>query len=92
MPSMDDRIAVVGARLAQARRFNGFSAADVASHLGIARSSLSLYEAGKRDVRISVFLAMADLYRVDVRWLLGYTDEFVLVVPRPAPAYEHERE
>lgn len=93
MEKGEDRLAVVGERLKQARRFNGFSAANVAAHLGIARSSLSLYEAGKRDIRLTVLLAMVDLYRVDVCWLLGYTDELTVTAPpqrRIAYLYDEE--
>ena len=85
----EERLALVGSRLKQARRFRGLTSADVADRLGIARSSLSLYEAGRRDVRLTVLLAMIDLYQVDVNYLLGFTDEFALFAPRRQVAYRY---
>ncbi len=92
MATGEGRLAQVGSRLRQARRFRGLTSAYVAERLGIARSSLSLYESGRRDVRLTVLLAMVDLYQVDVNYLLGFTDEFAVFAPRRRLAYEHEYE
>jgi len=70
---------IVGARLREAREVIGLTQGDVATALGIPRTSVNAMEAGKRNVTGLELRRLARLYRRDVAWLLG--DE-----PEPAAA------
>jgi transcriptional regulator with XRE-family HTH domain len=63
--------AALGNRLREAREYVGLSQEDVASALGIPRSSLSALESGKRKVSGVELRRLARLYRRPVGWLLG---------------------
>ncbi len=63
--------AAIGNRLREAREYVGLLQEDVASALGIPRTSLSALEAGKRKVSGVELRRLARLYRRPVGWLLG---------------------
>lgn len=63
--------AEVAQRLRSARETLGLTQEDVASALGIPRTSVIAMEAGKRNVTALELRRMARLYRREVSWLLG---------------------
>lgn len=63
--------AQLGARLKQAREYIGLLQDDVATALGIPRTSVHALEAGKRKVTGLELRRLARLYRRPVGWLLG---------------------
>lgn len=74
---MSDELAeqvVLGGRLREAREYLGLLQEEVATALGIPRTSLSALEAGKRKVSGVELRRLARLYRRPVAWLLGEDD------------------
>jgi transcriptional regulator with XRE-family HTH domain len=68
--SEEEQIAL-GARLREAREYVGLLQDDVATALGIPRTSVHALEAGKRKVTGLELRRLARLYRRPVAWLLG---------------------
>ncbi|MGH3304229.1 MAG: helix-turn-helix transcriptional regulator [Streptosporangiaceae bacterium] len=62
---------VVGARLRAGRETLGLTQEDVAGALGIPRTSVIAFEAGRRNVTALELRRLARLYRRSVEWLLG---------------------
>lgn len=64
------------------------SQADLAKKLGIAKSTISMYEIGKREPDFETMEAIADLFNVDMNFLHGKSgsenDAFNKTVPIPA--------
>jgi transcriptional regulator with XRE-family HTH domain len=71
MPDELEEHTALGNRLREAREYVGLLQEDVASALGIPRTSLSALEAGKRKVSGVELRRFARLYRRPVGWLLG---------------------
>lgn len=67
----------VAHRLRSARETLGLTQEDVASALGIPRTSVIAMEAGKRNVTALEIRRMARIYRREVVWLLGEGPETV---------------
>ncbi len=65
----------VGQRLRSARETLGLTQEDVASALGIPRTSVISMEAGKRKVTALELRRLARLYRRSVAWILGEEPE-----------------
>jgi len=63
--------ALIATRLREAREMAGLSQAQVAKLLGLHRPSVSEAEAGKRSVTAEEISKLAEIYDVDVQWLLG---------------------
>jgi len=61
----------VGQRLRSAREMLGLTQEDVASALGIQRTSVIAMESGKRSVTALELRRLARLYRREVSWILG---------------------
>ena len=61
----------VGARLREGRETLGLTQEDVAGALGIPRTSVIAFEAGRRNVTALELRRLARLYRRTVEWLLG---------------------
>ena len=70
MNERDPREAVA-ARLREARQLAGLSQGQVARLLGMHRPTVTEIEAGRRRVAAEELAELADLYEVDVGWLLG---------------------
>src|SRR5262245_48967144 len=66
----DDR-KVMGDRLREAREYLGFSQEEVAEHLEIPRSALSLIETGARKVDALELKKLASLYKRPVAYFAG---------------------
>lgn len=67
----------VARRLRSARETLGLTQEDVASALGIPRTSMIAIEAGKRNVAALELRRLARLYRREVSWLLGEGPELI---------------
>ena len=67
----------VARRLRSARETLGLTQEDVASALGIPRTSVIAMEAGKRNVTALEIRRLARLYRREVSWLLGEGSELI---------------
>jgi transcriptional regulator with XRE-family HTH domain len=64
-------------RLKEARKLAGVSQGHVAKILGLHRPSISEIEAGNRRVSAHELARFAELYDVDVAWLLGETPDTI---------------
>jgi phosphopantetheine--protein transferase-like protein len=73
--TQDDEQVEVGQRLKSARTTLGLTQEDVASVLGIQRTSVIALEAGRRNVTALELRRLARLYRRDVAWILGEVDQ-----------------
>lgn len=73
MSDLDEQ-AQLGTRLREAREYVGLLQEEVATALGIPRTSLSALESGKRKVSGVELRRLARLYRRPVGWLLGEED------------------
>lgn len=60
----------IAARIKGARVMAGLSQAQAADKLNLQRPAISEIEAGKRKVNVEEAIQMAELYRVDLSWLL----------------------
>jgi len=68
-----------GGRLRQAREYIGYSQEEVASHLGISRSALSLIETGQRKVDALELKKLASLYKRPATHFTGEDAESLAV-------------
>lgn len=66
----------------------GWSQADVADRLGITKVTVSQYESGKRNPSFDRIEAIADMFHVDMNYLLGFTDK----INRPAGDQTDDKE
>lgn len=57
------------------RERDGMSQNDLAAKLELSRSSISMYEAGERVPSTYVYQAMADLFNVDLDYIMGRSDK-----------------
>lgn len=80
----------LGARLREAREYRGFSQDEVARHLGIPRSAVSLIETGSRRVEALELQRLAQLFDCSMEELTGSPeptrDESVRLLARAAAA------
>lgn len=53
------------------RNREGLSQAELASKLGVAKSTISMYEVGKREPDFETLESIADFFNVDMNFLLG---------------------
>lgn len=66
---------VLGKRLKEEREYRGFSQEEVASHLGVPRSAISLIESGARRVSAEELSRLAKLYQTTMESLADYGQE-----------------
>ena len=77
----------LGLRLKEAREYRGLSQDDVARHVGVSRSAVSLMESGARNVSAVELSRLATLYKVTMESLAGHDTgdgESVRMVARAA--------
>ncbi|MQP68644.1 helix-turn-helix domain-containing protein [Niveispirillum sp. SYP-B3756] len=67
----------IAERLKEARRLAGLSQGNVAKMLGLHRPSVSEIEAGNRRVSADELARLAEIYDVNVAWLLGEAPETI---------------
>ncbi|MXZ71111.1 MAG: helix-turn-helix transcriptional regulator [Acidobacteria bacterium] len=63
---------VLSRRLKEAREYRGFSQEEVAHHLGVPRSAISLIEGGSRRVSAEELSKLAKLFQVTMESLTGH--------------------
>lgn len=68
------------------RTENGYTQDGLADMLGISRSAVSMYENGNREPDLETLEAIADLFKVDMDYLLGRTAK-AAAVPESAANY-----
>jgi len=68
---------IIASRLAIARKQAGLSQSQVAKLLELPRPSISEIEAARRRVAADELVRFADLYQVEVNWLVGQDSEEV---------------
>lgn len=64
---------MIGKRIIKLRKEKGETQTETARKIGISRSSLSLYEIGKREPDIEMLNTLADYFNVSLDYLLGRT-------------------
>ena len=64
------------------RERDGLSQNDLASKLGLSRSSISMYETGERIPSTYVYQAMADLFNVDLDYIMARSDKTTVLPER----------
>ena len=65
----------LGSRLKEAREYRGYSQEEVAQHLGLPRSAISLMESGSRRVGALELRRLANLYQTTMENLTGQEQE-----------------
>lgn len=75
-------------RIAELRKENNLSQAELASKTGLTRQAISLYEIGKREPKLETWMKLAKFFGVSVSFLQGLTDkdyrkELILDEDRP---------
>ena len=65
----------LGARLKEAREYRGYSQEEVAEHLDLPRSAISLMESGSRRVGALELRRLADLFQTTMENLTGLEQE-----------------
>jgi Zn-dependent peptidase ImmA (M78 family)/transcriptional regulator with XRE-family HTH domain len=83
----------VGIRLRAARERSGLSQQEVADHLGLQRTAVTLIESGQRQVSTTELAQLAALYRRSIAELLEQSDRFdedyAVVLYRRAPELQN---
>jgi len=71
--------AEIGNRIRETRISRGKTLEDIASEIGVVRSTVQRYETGKIDkIKLPVISAIADALGVNDAWLIGKSDKMVL--------------
>ena len=71
MNDLDAPLDSTGKRLQETREYLGFSVEEVARHLGLPETEMSLMEGGARPPEDSDLRALSKLYRTSVEFLTG---------------------
>lgn len=58
-------------RFREVRKSRGYTQKDVARHTGIAQSSISQYESGKRSPQLDIVITLAKFYNVCIDFFVG---------------------
>ena len=66
---------VLSKRIKEEREYRGLSQEEVAHHLGVSRSAISLIESGLRRVSAEELSRLAELYQTTMESLTGRDDE-----------------
>ena len=75
MSDMDLTRQAIASRLRTAREMAGLTQAQVARALGLHRPAVSEMEAGRRKVSVEELSRLAELYGVNVPWVVGEDEE-----------------
>ena len=76
-------------RLRELRLDKGLTQASIAKALGVTRQAISLYEQGRREMKLETLKKIADFFHVPTEYLLGITnDRVTLTVNDLNPAEE----
>lgn len=58
-------------RFREVRKSKGYTQKDVAAQTGIAQSSISQYESGKRSPQLDIVISLAKFYNVCIDYFVG---------------------
>jgi transcriptional regulator with XRE-family HTH domain len=72
---MDNLQIEIGQKLWILRDELGISLRDVAAKTGVSKSTIDQYEKGNVDQKIGALRKLAAFYNVDIKWLIGETEE-----------------
>ena len=67
----------LGKRLAKIRQERGLSQEYVADRLGLTRSGICRYENGEREIKMTEFFKLCDVYQIDPYALLDEVRKYV---------------
>ena len=70
-----EKLNVFGKRLLSLREERKLSMEEVATAIGITKSTLSKYEKGKNEPGMMIAKHLADFFKVSIDWLIGVTEE-----------------
>ena len=70
-------------RLRELRRARGLSQGALGEQLGLAKSTINMYESASREPNFKTLAAIADYFDVDVDYLLGKSDRYHTARPLP---------
>ncbi|HCT16286.1 MAG TPA: transcriptional regulator [Ruminococcaceae bacterium] len=59
--------------LKELRRDKGLTQADIAKHFGISQTMYSMYESGRRTMKIEMLCELADILETSTDYILGRT-------------------
>ncbi len=59
--------------LKELRRDKGLTQADIAKHFGISQTMYSMYESGRRTMKIEMLCELADIFETSTDYILGRT-------------------
>jgi len=80
-------------RLRKLRQQRGLSQADLGGEIGVAQSTVGMWESGKREPDFETLLKLARFFSVSVSYLLGADEKPVILatrgMPLPPPGAEH---
>lgn len=66
----------IGARISSTRDLRGLTLDDIASRVGVAKSTIQRYEKGTiAKIKLPVLQSIANALQVDPNWLIGNTDD-----------------
>lgn len=78
-PELSDRLKELrkkfSERLRLLRTTSGLSQRELAQKIGVSKSSINMYERGEREPGFETLESVADLFRVDINYLLGRSDD-----------------
>lgn len=69
-------------RLSELRQAGGLTQVELAKRLDISRSTLGMYELGRREPDIETLEKIADFFNVDMDFLLGNSDKTTKIIKR----------
>ena len=72
---MEQYLMELASNIKTLREEKGYSTRELASYLGISKSSVSQYENCQSDPQLSVIMKYVDFFKVDINWLLGISKE-----------------
>ena len=82
---------ILSERLKEVREYRGFSQEEVARHLGVPRSAISLIESALRRVSAEELSQLAKLYQTTMESLTGHDQEDIRTRVGPSGGARHRR-
>ena len=65
---------MLNVRLKELRKENKMTQKEVAEKLGLKNVTIGLYESGARNPEVKTLIHLADMFKVSIDYLLGFTD------------------
>ena len=72
--------------LKELRRDKHLTQLDMAKHFGISQTMYSMYESGRRTMKLEMLCELADILETSTDYILGRTDTPAPCPPKKAPA------